>query len=294
MKLRLILCVVILIQLLIPHQAIPQQVKVQAEEEKPYELYTDDQDYSQTRGLSKSQKAKATSTFLLVYLGPNGRLENISADELAQTGLQKELKFPSLNFTVSAASKLLIRRSTRRDGYIPGKIKSLTELRQMSLRVKVEGLDKERRIIKRLSQSKFGDDPVTTLSIFPSEVRYGQSKQQGAVQKASDKVDAVAQHLGPIGGIAHSVTAIFRTFFPAKDHISQIAYMDSINEFGWIWRLAEGSPIEGIHNCMALFRTHKEVKFLRVKVQVITDWRRFGAWSKSYNYIIPVKGNNEM
>ena len=89
------------------------------------------------------------------------------------------------------------------------------------------------------------------------------------------------------------MTAVFRTFFPAKDHISQIAYMSSPTAFGWIWREAEGSPIEGIHRCMTLLRTHREVKYLMVKVELITDWKRFGAWVKTYKYIIPVKASRQ-
>ena len=70
--------------------------------------------------------------------------------------------------------------------------------------------------------------------------------------------------------------------------------MDSETDFGWIWREAESAPIEGIHKCMVLLRAHREVKYLKVKVEVITDWKSFGAWVKRYQYLIPVKGENDI
>ncbi|MEN8152772.1 MAG: hypothetical protein ABFR75_02020 [Acidobacteriota bacterium] len=273
-------------------QLYSQTVKVEESEEKPYLLNSEGENYSDSRGLfsrkSKKKLSGATSTYLLVHLGPSGTLEGLSASELARTGLQKELKFPTLNFTISAASKLLI-KSVASGGKIKKKARSFTELRQLGMSIKVTGLNKSKVELQRVSKKKFGDDPITALSIFPSDTSYGQSKTPGIAQRAADKVDALAQHLGPIGGIAGSVTAVFRTLFPAKDHINQIAYMDSVNEFGWIWRESEGSPIEGIHKCMVLLRAHKEVKFLKVRVKIVTDWKRFGAWVKTYHYTIPVK-----
>jgi hypothetical protein len=59
-------------------------------------------------------------------------------------------------------------------------------------------------------------------------------------------------------------------------------------EFGWIWREQEGFGIEGIHQCMALLRTHKSIKFILVHVELITDWKKFGAWIKKIDYIVPV------
>ncbi len=291
-----IVLVIIIFCFLIPfNQLYSQSTKVEESDEKPYLLNSEGENYSDTRGLfsrkSKKKLTGATSTYLLVHLGPSGTLEGISATELARTGLQKELKFPTLNFTISAASKLLI-STVSTGGSFKKKARSFTELRQLGMSIKVTGLNKNKVELQRVSKSRFGDDPIIALSIFPSDTSYGQSKKPGIAQRTADKVDAMAQHLGPIGGIAGSVTAVFRTLFPAKDHINQIAYMDSVNEFGWIWRESEGSPIEGIHKCMVMLRAHKGVKFLKVRVKIVTDWKRFGAWVKTYHYTIPIKENN--
>lgn len=292
---KIVLVIIIFCFLMPFNQLYSQSTKVVESEDKPYLLNSEGENYTDSRGLfsrkSKKRLKGATSTYLLVHLGANGSIQGLSASELARTGLQKELKFPSLNFTISAASKLLI-STVSKGGNFKKKARSLTELRQLGLSVKVTGLDRNKVELKRVSKSRFGDDPLMALSIFPSDTSYGQSKKPGIVQRTADKVDALAQHLGPIGGIASNVTAVFRTLFPAKDHINQIAYMDSVNEFGWIWRESEGSPIEGIHKCMALFRVHKGVKFLKVRVKIVTDWKRFGAWVKTYHYTIPVKENS--
>ena len=290
-KIILLLAGIILFQMLFDQHVFAQSATVDEEEEKPYLLNSEGEEFSQNRGLfsrrSRRRLSSCTTTYLLVFPGTYGRIENLSAEDLARTGLQKQLKFPSLNFTVSAAAKLIIEGSDEK-GKISGKVKAKTELRQMCLSVKIQGYDSRKRIVERVDE-RFGGEPVIALSIFPSDVQSGQSKKPGVVQRTADKVDAVSQHLGPLGGIARGVTAVFRTFFPGKDHISQIAYQSSSNSFGWIWRETENSPIEGIYKCMVLLRTHREVKYLMVKVDLITDWKRFGAWVKTYKYMIPVK-----
>ena len=298
MKLYFPLVIFLLLFIFICPQNIHSQgAKSTQEDEKPYLLNDEGENFTASRGLFSRKKkgnlSRATSVYMLVHPGPNGRIDNMSADELARTGLQKELKFPSLYFTVSAASRILIKNSVK-SGQLTNKAFSLTELRQLALKVNIVGCDRNKNPIKKLRKNRFGSDPVIALSTYPSDTVIGTSKSPGKVQRTADRVDAVAQHLGPLGSIATSVTAVFRTFFPGKDHISQIAYMDSETDFGWIWREAEGAPIEGIHRCMVLLRAHREVKYLKVKVEVITDWKKFGAWIKRYSYLIPVKGVNDI
>lgn len=292
-----ILLLFLLLPVIFSQMIHSQKIEVTQGDEEPYLLNQEGENFTKARGFYSRKKKKsmenATSTYFLVYPGPNGRIANLSSEELARTGIQKELKFPSLYFTLSAASKLLVGYSDS-TGRLSKKAKSYAGLRQLALRVDIQGYDKNKRPLKKSVESRFGSDPVMTLSTYPSDTSYGSSKTSAAIQRTSDKVDAVAQHLGPLGSIATSVTAVFRTFFPRKDHISQIAYMESETIFGWIWRDAEGSPIEGIHKCMALLRVHKEVKYLKVRVKVITDWRKFGAWVKNYYYLIPVKKQNDL
>jgi len=274
-----------------------QKVEVQESDEKPYMLNSEGKNYSDVRGLfsrkSLTQLRNATNIYLLVYPGPNGRIESLSTESVGSKALEKQLAFPSINFTLSVAAKLIVAGSSS-EGKLKGKARTATELRQMSLQIEIVGLDAKRKPVPKLRSynSTLGDKPVMVLSILPSETQTRTSKTAGDVGRASFKADEVAQHLGPVGIIASKVTAVFRAFFPARDHLSQVAYMKSRNSFGWIWRQGEQNPIEGIHRCMALLCTRDDVKFLRVQVNVITDWRRFGAWTKSYRYLIPVTASN--
>jgi hypothetical protein len=101
-------------------------------------------------------------------------------------------------------------------------------------------------------------------------------------------VDIFSRFMGPIGGLANTVTATFSNHIRSKDAPTQVAYLSSEYEFGWSWRDIEGSGIEGIHQCSAFFRIRKEVYYLQVHIDLMTEWQRFGPWIKSYDYIIAV------
>jgi hypothetical protein len=102
----------------------------------------------------------------------------------------------------------------------------------------------------------------------------------------------VATFLNPIGAFASGVTAIFDIFSPSKNLPTQLSYLESESEFGWIWREKEREGIEGIYHCMALLRTHKSIKYIGVYVDLITDWKRFGAWIKKIDFLVPVVENH--
>jgi len=293
-RIGIVILSMVLVCLLDPGKYWGQQVEVQEADEKPYLLNDQGEQHSKTRGLfsrkSLTQLRNATNIYLLVYPGPNGSIEGASAETVGKSALAKKLSFPSIYFTVSAAANLLVAQSSNR-GRLQGRARTVTELKQMSMQIRVTGLDANRKPVSKLRgyNSTLGDKPAMVLSIFPSETGVRTSTQAGNVGRATDKADVVAQHLGPLGIIASKVTAVFRAFFPAKDHLSQVAYLKSHNSFGWIWRQGEQNPIEGIHRCMVLLCTRDDVKFLKVKVDIITDWRKFGAWTKSYQYLIPVQ-----
>ena len=93
--------------LIIPQNIYSQGVKSTQDDETPYLLNDEGENFTASRGLFSRKKkgnlSRATSVYMLVHPGPNGRIDNMSADDLARTGLQKELRFPSLYFTLSAA-----------------------------------------------------------------------------------------------------------------------------------------------------------------------------------------------
>jgi hypothetical protein len=249
--------------------------------------------------------------------GPNGRIDGLSNDSVIDQNLVREFNFPSISIIVSVAAKVITDQRYQGSGKVGDKLKTVTELRQMNLNVKLVGLDENRNVISQLEKPmssefinidnfvrEFGREPLLTLGINPSESSYSQGRSQAskmfeAMMASRDmgnfleysnflNLGQIASFLNPLGTLVSGVTAIFRIFSPTQNLPNQISYLSSPLEFGWIWREQDGFGIEGIHRCMALMRTHKTIKYILVHVELITDWKKFGAWMKKIDYIVPV------
>jgi len=296
-----------------------QVVEVKEQEEEPYMLTTDE-GAGQVRGLSRGSHKKPdrfTIRYIHVSPGPSGRIEGLSTDSVLEQNLVNEFNFPSISILLSVAAKVITDYSSQGSGKVGDKLKTMTELRQMNLNVRLAGLDANRNIITQLEKPlssdfvnmayfirEFGREPLLTLGINPSESSYSPGQSQAAKMLDAMMVSRdmgnflefsnflnlgqIASFLNPLGTLVSGVTAIFRIFSPTQNLPNQISYMSSPNEFGWIWREQEGFGIEGIHQCMALLRTHKTIKSILVHVELITDWKKFGAWIKKIDYIVPV------
>jgi len=233
--------------------------------------------------------------------------------------LIEEFNFPSLSILLSVAARLIPAASYDRVEKIGESVKAATELRQMCLNIKLSALDANKHIInqpiKAIDSSlnvnnyfvkEFGREPILTLGIAPYESLYSQvtsreSRVSDSVQvgtssasiasssiSTTGSLGPLAFFINPLGALASGISAIFKIFSPTENAPNQISYQSASNEFGWIWRQQEGFGIEGIHHCMALLRTHKSVRYILAEVELITDWKRFGAWMKQIDFIIPV------
>ncbi len=296
-----------------------QVVEVEEQEEEPFILTTDEQG-KQVRGLSRGSHKKPdrfTIRYINVSPGPSGRIEGLSSDSVMEQNLVNEFNFPSISIMVSVAAKVITKYTNQSSGKVGDKLKVMTELRQMNLNIRLSGLDANRNVISQLEGPlslelvnsdyfvrEFGREPLLTLGINPSESSYSPGQSQSAKMLDAMMVSRdmgnflefsnflnlgqIASFLNPLGTLVSGVTAIFRIFSPTKNLPNQISYLTSPTEFGWIWREQEGFGIEGIHQCMALMRTHKSIKNILVRVELITDWKKFGAWIKKIDYIVPV------
>jgi hypothetical protein len=285
-----------------------QAVEVKEGEEKPLDLGGTD---SQTRGLRPSAKPdRFTVRYIHISPGPEGAIEGSSADSTINQKLISDFNFPSLNILLSVAARVVPDAVIDDTGRVDGKLRTLTELSQMCLHVKISGLNENKAVIgqtiselRNPSLKEFGKEPVMTLGIAPYESSYslGESQESkisgsmdstvmrtGGLGMAPLGIGTVACYINPFGIIASGISAIFKIFSPTKNLPNQISYQSSATEFGWIWRAQQGYGIEGIYRCMALLRTHRSVKYILAKVELITDWKRFGAWVKNIDYIIPV------
>jgi len=296
-----------------------QVVEVKEQEEEPYDLITDEQS-GQVRGLSRGKHTKPdkfTIRYIHVSPGPSGRIEGLSTDSVMEQNLVNEFNFPSISIMLSVAAKVITDYKYQSSGKVGDKLETMTELRQMNLNIRLAGLDENRNVITQLEKPlssefintdqfirEFGREPLLTLGINPSESSYSPGQSQSAKMLDAMMVSRdmgnflefsnflnlgqIASFLNPFGTLLSGVTAIFRIFSPTKNLPNQISYLSSPTEFGWIWREQEGFGIEGIHQCMALIRTHRSIKKILVQVELITDWKKFGAWIKRINYIVPV------
>jgi len=294
----------------------PQAVEVKEEEDTPLALGGTD---SQSRGLTSPRPSAKPDRFTVRYVhlspGPEGAIEGVSADSAINQRLIGDFNFPSLNILLSVAARIVPDATSEDSGRVDGKVRTLTELQQMCLHVKLSGLNAEKAVIgqsvselKGAALKEFGREPLLTLGIAPYESSYSvgesqESKISGSVDSTMMRtgslgmaplgIGTVACYINPFGIIASGISAIFKIFSPTKNLPNQISYQSSATEFGWIWRAQQGYGIEGIHRCMALLRTHKSIKYILAEVELITDWKRFGAWVKKIDYIIPVASDQE-
>jgi len=285
---------------LLQNAAQGQTVPAAQEAWKPYDLSSDDSQL-RARGASAKNPSAYTSTYVLVYRGPQGSSQSYQGSKVAE-----EYSFPSLNLILSAAAKLMT-DELQEPGKIEGKVGTLGELRKLYVNVRVRGLDTNKKPLVSVRKAGFPTDKepefrpmrdsemdenpyVVVLAISPSDSQYRTTESM--VSKEMDSINIFTRFMGPIGGLTSGVTAVFKSFFRTKDTPTQVAYLSSEEEFGWSWRDMEGYGIEGIHQCSAFLRIRKEVKYLQVHLDFITDWRRFGAWMRSYDYVIAVPPEN--
>jgi hypothetical protein len=288
-----------------------QTVEVKEGEETPLDLGGTD---SQARGLSRPRRHAKPDRFTVRYIyvspGPDGAIDGVSSDSTINQRLVNEFNFPSLNILLSVAARVVPDAVIDNTGRVDGKLRTVTELAQMCLHFKITGLNENKAIIGQTISSlkgsgirEFGTEPILTLGITPYESSYsvGESQESkisasidntvmtsGALGMAPLGIGTVACYANPFGILASGISAIFKIFSPTKNLPNQISYQSSATEFGWIWRAQQGYGIEGIYRCMALLRTHQSVKYILAEVELITDWKRFGAWVKKIDYIVPV------
>jgi len=307
------------ILLIVGISALPQAVEVKEKEDKP--LGASGAQDGQMRGLFSSQPTvkpdRYTIRFVAISPGPSGAIQGLAKDSMLDQKLAEEFNFPSLDITVSVAARILPEGIFQDSAKFEGNMKALTELRQMCLNLKLSPLGANKTVISQPIRAvysalnektrflrEFGKEPVMTLGILPFESSYtmgesSASKVSGSLQNPEGRIGlsgslealgagAVTPILNPFGTLISGISAVFKIFSPTKNLPNQISYMTADNEFGWIWRQQQNYGIEGIHHCQALLRTHKTVKFILAEVELITDWKRFGAWMKQIDCVIPV------
>jgi hypothetical protein len=232
--------------------------------------------YRTTGESEESGNRPAAYLYATVRPGVTGSLEG-AKDAAVNEQMAATFAYPSLDFVFSAASRLVAEGSSANTA--DSATKALSQVTRINAHVRVESLDSSH---KPLSLGK-DSAPVLVLMIAPEDVSFAQSGSSRAADIATG-VEFAARFMGPIGGLVSA----FQSSHKAARSPAEIAYQSSDNEFGWTWYESSDSPIEGLHRCAALLEVPLKTAFLRVGVDLITDWRHFGAWTKTFQFEVPV------
>jgi hypothetical protein len=188
-------------------------------------------------------------------------------------------RYAAYDVVISATSRALYsdtRDSRRAD------IAALNELRRMSVHMHVEGLASDKVTVVQTSRH---DPGVLTLQMSPSNVRLGRAPEPGALEAVATEAAAELSHfLGPIGWLVDS-------FIGSRHHPagpSFYSYQSADDEFGWNWYLTPNQTIEGIHRGSALIQTRADVAYVRVTIDLVTDWAHDGVWTKPYTFLVAI------
>ena len=121
---------------------------------------------------------------------------------------------------------------------------------------------------------------LTILEISPSEASYG-DRPGNKQAEISTAVGQVTPFVKPVASAVQSFQAAYHRQPPA----TQVAYMTGPNAFGWRWYETPGATIEGLHNGAALLQLSDNIKSLRVTVDLVADWRAFGVWARTFEFV---------
>lgn len=187
--------------------------------------------------------------------------------------------YTAFDVVISATSQLLYtdtRDSRRAD------IAALNELKRMTAHVRLDGIAADKVTVVATSRH---DPSVSTLHMSPSNMHFGKVAEPSALETTVTRAITEASHfLGPVGGL-------IETFVGARHHPagpSFFSYQSADDEFGWNWYLSPETTVEGIHRGSALLQVREDVAYVRITIDLATDWSHHGLWTKPYSFLVAV------
>jgi hypothetical protein len=217
--------------------------------------------------------ASMLSLYVGVFRGAPGVLDSLSIDTLAQSF---PVRFPTLDFVVSAAARIQSEL---------GESAVSTHLRRLNAHVRLTPLDSLKRPIQN-------ESALEVLGIQPNNIQ--SAPQDSTLAKGKAGMVSILTRaylpgvLGALGARATSVAANFHNSGLALSAPTQVSYLSASTEFGWTWYEHPHGSIEGIHRTAALLQVSPEVRFVRVQIALITDWKYHGNWQKPFDAVVDV------
>lgn len=208
---------------------------------------------------------------------PDGVSELAQARTIATASL-----FPAVRFVVSVAPALFADEADLGSGK---ESRIVGSLRHLNVLVTAEALDADGHV---LPAGNAGAPAVSVLEMKPAEDAFNGDSTSNTQSEIGTAANVALGAMGPIGGILQE----FRSSFRRQPGPTQVAYVTAANAFGWRWYESAENPIEGLHYTAALFQTPKNAASLRITMEVTGNWRTFGAWTKTYDFIYRIPPAN--
>lgn len=190
---------------------------------------------------------------------------------------QAGFSYAALDFVFSVTSRMLMSdaaASARED------IGALNELKRASAHVHAQAIAADKKTVLATSRQQ---PAALTLMMSPSDMAFGDASPSQVTPIANAAVAAV-----PFLGAVAPLIQAFLGSRPQKAIPTFFSYQSADDEFGWTWYTAPGSTVEGTHRCGALLQVSSKAAYLRLTVELATDWERFGVWTRSYSFLVPI------
>ena len=166
-------------------------------------------------------------------------------------------------------------------------------LRRLNGHVSVTPLDSAKRPVGDLAA-------LEVLATFPDEMLMPSSEDSStssAVKAAFGAIARTAQQQVPLGSTAGKriVPAVvsFSHLFHRRSAPKQVGYVSDHSAFGWMWYMHEDYLIEGTHRASAALEVAPSVRYLKVTLRVIGDWRSHGAWQREMELVLDLGAGEE-
>jgi hypothetical protein len=236
-----------------------------------------DRDRDRDRERNRISPAEAAHSFKLygaAYLGMPGGM-------IAESGLEDSGKnvfhYPAIHFVFSAAARLQPHGDETRTG---------RALKRFNAHVQIEALNRDTQLIAERGA-------LEVLDVQPNTQAYVQNARDtttvhGAAvttlsRQAVTEVFKATTSIARVGPLVASFAKIFH--HPSAP--TQVSYVSDRNEFGWVWyEHSDTTTLEGLHRAAVLLETHPDVRFLQVRIQIITDWGSRGVWRREFESLI--------
>lgn len=228
---------------------------------------------SSRNDLSPAEAARIIALYATPFLGEPGKL-----DETTTHDTKSGHHFPTVHFVFSAAARMQPSGAETR---------LARQLQRLNAHIFVEATDAN-------------GQPLTTragveiLELLPNTLEYTKASTDSSSVKSA-AATAVSRTLmedaiGQAGKRLKPVLAEFKKIFHHPSAPTQVSYISDEHEFGWTWYEHPDQTLEGLHRATVLLEVAPDVRYLKVRIDLTSDWMHHGSWRRQFESIIDLGG----